>query len=121
MATKKRKMVSYTNKEVQMMLTDLLTKTVVGIGSVGAAHEWIGPLFTASNPYSPYYPPLNHMLAALEILDDYEEGIDASDRDMALAVRIETMLGQEKMRQREIKESSEYAVSAYTTEPLPVA
>ena len=101
MATKK-KMLTFTNKEVQSLFTDLLVGTVVGIGSIGAALEWIGPLFAASTPYSPYHPPLNHMVAALEILDDYANGIDASDRDMALAVRIETMLDQDKMRQRAV-------------------
>jgi hypothetical protein len=94
------KMVSYTNKQVQMLLTDLLLGTIRELGDFTEAHEWICPLFTAATPYSPFYHPINHMLNALELLDGDADENDASERDKALATRIETMLEQNEMRQR---------------------
>ena len=113
--TTNKKPVTFTNKQLQMLTIDLLIGTICEIGDVATAHEWICPLFTASTPYSPIYPPLNHILAALELLDGDADENDASQTDKALAERIETMLQAEaKKREQEAKE-----LRVYAPEPLP--
>jgi hypothetical protein len=96
----KKQTVTFTNKELQMSFLDLLIDTVIEIGSASAAHEWLMPYYAAASLYTPYFPPLDHLMNALEIIDEGDyEGMSSTDK--GLAVKIQKRLAAQELIARE--------------------
>ena len=88
MARTKQRTVNWTNKQLQQMHLDLLLNTVYEIGSAEAAHEWLMPHYSAASPYCAFFPPLNHMMNALEIIEEGDyDGMPSFDKKLALKIQ----------------------------------